>query len=282
MNNVLGSKPKVSFPRREDLSGIKAHCPLLWRITAVIIFFLWAIVFLFTLYVHLDTQNASGLGSDQLRNGMSMPVFAVSGGATLIVLAVLIVYPMSFFLWAGLCCFWGLALLWESGDILGIFLYGLGVIFAYKRDFFNTFLKAKIFLSIVLPLAAIGAQFLDGMYLPLITILRFSFLAMAAGAAVILLFMPDFSGFIKKLSENQQEPDAIEHSEEDASRLFLKLSDRDKSILNSILENQKYVNIAHAMNMSEPTLKRQLKRIFKLLEVSNREMFEEKYGEISF
>jgi DNA-binding CsgD family transcriptional regulator len=265
MNNVLKNKTDDPFPGREDLTGINLRYCHLWRAAAVIIFLFWAVVFFFTLFVHHVSDPGAGWGET---------VLAVSGIATLLVLAMLIVYPLSYLVWAGLCCFWGLALLWDSGDILGVLFYCLGAAFAYKRNFFRTFTRVKIILAIVLPLAAAGAQYHDGVYLPLVTLLRCVFLALAGGAG-ILLFTAEFPPFLDKKISGKQ-PDVKELAGESSNPLP-ELSGRDKTILKHVREGEKYASIAHDMNMSEPHLKRQVKRIYETLGVSGLRMFKERY-----
>jgi DNA-binding NarL/FixJ family response regulator len=90
-------------------------------------------------------------------------------------------------------------------------------------------------------------------------------------------------GFLNKIAGKQ--PNTAEIPADISAKtanLFLDMDEKDKAIIKCLQEGKKYKQIAFELKISETTLKRQLKSIYKTAEVSNRVMFLQKYGEDFF
>jgi hypothetical protein len=167
----------------------------LWRIMAIIVFSLWMTVFILHLHFYSDLPQAA---AHRPPGTMNFWIFVVLGIVTAFCLVVLLVYPKKFVIWGALSCFWGLRQLYDGGDLPGFIMYCLGVAFFYKLNFFKRFLLVKIIIAVILPLAAIGAQFRYEFFMPLITFFRCFFLYRYAGFSRCYLCQEYYTVFLTR------------------------------------------------------------------------------------
>jgi hypothetical protein len=53
---------------------------------------------------------------------ITLPVFMVFSGVTMLALLVLVMYPLRFYIYAGICAFWGLGYLIDGGGVYGFII----------------------------------------------------------------------------------------------------------------------------------------------------------------
>jgi DNA-binding CsgD family transcriptional regulator len=201
-------------------------------------------------------------------------------GVSIIGGAVLVFFPLQFYLYAGFCWFWGLIHIIEGGRTLGVLLYGLGIAFGYKKGFFKTWPRVKVIVILLVLLASLGSQVRYGMPYMMETVLQgLAFLII--GGLGVLLFMQDIR--IEPLAA--QPPTGIQppRAPFTVSDAELKLSaryfsPRDVQILQQILARDKYEAIAAEQGIGLSTLKKMVASLFSLLALQNKTQFLKQYA----
>lgn len=235
----------------------------LWRAAGAGIFLVW----LFTAVLNLEYLDPDQT-VHRIPSSMSLLGFEILSIGTLAGLLGAVVFPLCFWIYAVIACFWGLEHVIDGGDVCGLILYGIGLAFAYKQGLFTRFTKIKVIIAVLLVMGGIGSQYRYGTDHLLKTVLRCVFLALMGGVG-ILLFLPE----IQKMRAHEEEA-----SSEPPERSTILLSAEERAVAECMLKGDKYDRIAIDLNISVPTVKRRAKRLFERLQVTNREEFLDRYG----
>ncbi|GMO27990.1 MAG: hypothetical protein Ta2B_08570 [Termitinemataceae bacterium] len=204
-------------------------------------------------------------------------LFIIFAVCTVIVLTVLLIYPLQFYIYSVVFCFWGLAYILDGKDVSGLILYGLGLAFAYRQGFFRTLQNVKRLAAILIGLVSVGVQYRYGLPVLVNTIIQcvIVFISISLG---YMLFLPKLQSVHNNVWFYEREDEQQEINRGVPKLLPDDIEEQDKELLNPILQGNKYEYIASTMNMSVPTLKRKLKDLFLQLDVPNREIFLLRYG----
>ncbi|ULQ59910.1 LuxR C-terminal-related transcriptional regulator [Brucepastera parasyntrophica] len=233
---------------------------LAWRFAAVLSCCVWIIVLIIN-FAYFSTQKTGVWAKDLFNNIAAILLY----GSTVIASVVLIVIPLSFYIYAFFCCLHGIVHLVDRGSAPGVLMYLLGVAFAFKQGFFEKDKQIKITGLILILVAAILSQIRKG-FLPLITTTLQCLSVFMIGFLLVMIFLPDLQKIMKT-----KETSVLRLS----PTLF---TYRDAKILQDIIVGKKYEAIASEHNIAVSTLKNNLSSLYKKLGVSNRNAFLAKYS----
>jgi glucan phosphoethanolaminetransferase (alkaline phosphatase superfamily) len=238
---------------------------LIWRFIAIICILAWGMVLISD--ISLFKQ-----GVQIQEHKFFTPFFGiVASGITMLVLAVLVVFPLEFRPYAILCCIWGLFNLIDGGSTSGLLMYLLGLTFAFHAKFFKKYREVKSIFVAIFPIAAIISQSRFGADQIILSLLNFLAIILIFGLA-FLLFYPD----IRKLGKKNIL---------DSNVIFLpaeQFSERDLRFIKKVQEGEKYASIAREEDMGESTLKSKMKIIYNNLDVYDRVSFMSTYAGYKF
>ena len=195
---------------------------------------------------------------------ITLPVFMVFSGVTMLALLVLLLYPLQFYIYAGICAFWGLAYLIDGGGVYGCIMYLSGVYFARRQGFYTTGLTLKALGTALALIGAIGLQYRYGLSVMLTTVLD---CVMVSFMGVLWRFVIP-CGVPDRAAVPQAEP---VHRTSDL-RLWYR-SEQDREILERICAGEKYDLIAKTLGLSVRSVNRRAKGLFMELGVKNRADF---------
>jgi DNA-binding CsgD family transcriptional regulator len=188
-------------------------------------------------------------------------------GITILALTALIIFPLEFRPYAVLCCMWGLVNLIDGGSSSGLLMYILGIIFAFRVNFFKKYIEIKIIIAILFPVSAIISQSRFGAEHILSSILNF--------VAIILIFVISFFLFLPDIKRCRRK--MIENN----NIVYLPaehFSERDIRCLKKVQDGAKYETIAKDENIAISTLKNRMKIIYNGLDVSDKTTFMSTYA----
>jgi hypothetical protein len=237
-----------------------------WRLIAVSVCLVWIVVFLVNLA--FDSSLHQGLIPSPVWDG-----FVIS---TIIGAGFLIFFPLQFYIYAGFCCLWGLINIIDGGGLSGMLMYGLGLIFAYKKGFFRTVPVFKTVLAGLVLMAAPLFQILYGVAYFMGTVLEFLELCAVAGLTAAL-----FRQELRAKMKEQGSPlfgRSFSVTEKELRLDRKHFTGRDLLILQTILAGGKYEAIAVEQQMGLSTLKKRVASLFSLLEVPDKAQFLKRYG----
>ncbi|MDR2177566.1 MAG: hypothetical protein LBP20_05930 [Treponema sp.] len=251
---------------------ISNHARFSWRIIAAFVCLVWVIVLLVNLV--LDLFPSRGF----------IPLFLrhIFMGMTIVGTGILIFFPLQFYLYAGLCCFWGLINIIDGGGLSGLLMYALGLIFALRMGFFKTRPAFKLGIGGLVVIGALLSQIQYGMGHFTGNLLECLELFVIAGLAAAL-FHRELAAIVK----NPEAPGQAEFARAfSVTGTELRLdrdhfTARDFLILRKIFAGEKYESIASGQGMGLSTLKKRLVSLFSLLEVRDRVQFLGRYGSLA-
>ncbi len=234
---------------------------LIWRLVAVICMLAWGIIFVFDINLCLN-------GYEMLKGEIFTPfMITLFCGITILVLSVLIIYPLEFRPYAILCCTWGLMNIIDGGSTTGLFMYGLGIVFALKARFFKTHEKIKIIIVVLFPVCALISQVRFGIQETILSIIDFLSVALMGGM-VFLLFLPE----IRKQRKQSVVNTTIVYIPAE------QFTARDIRCLKRVQAGHKYESISKDENIGLSTLKNRMKLIYKSLDVYDKTSFMSAYS----
>lgn len=159
----------------------------------------------------------------------------------------------------------------NSNNIMGLFMYLLGISSFLIRGFFKKNRKLKYILSAILYLLLCTAKLRFGYYIfihYLIQTLGFSLVF-----AITLFFILEyFNQQVKKVDNQNTQQNILDLSQ------FPELTDRDKLWIHKVQSDAKYETIAKESNVSLGTMKNRMHQIFKIIDVPDRISFLSVYG----
>lgn len=239
-----------------------------WRIIAVFVCLVWIIVLLINHAFNLLTF------------GSRIPSLVWYGfiGMTIIGMGILIYLPLQFYIYAGLCCFWGLINIINGGGLSGLLMYGLGLLFAHKMGFFKTHPLSRTLIAALVVLAALLFQIRYGIDHFMGSLLECLELFVIAGL-IAALFHQKLAAAVKHQPEEAPPIRAFSVTDTELRLDRDHFTDRDLLVLQSILAGTKYDIIALEQRMGLSTLKKRLALLFSLLDVQDRLQFLERYEE---
>ncbi|WP_169310628.1 helix-turn-helix transcriptional regulator [Treponema brennaborense] len=176
---------------------------------------------------------------------------------------ILIFYPQNLYIYAFMCCLWGILSIMDKGRTNGYLMFLLGMTFAYNQGFFTYHKKIKA-------LAILGLLCTSNLAL-----LRFGTRVLAEslldGLFVIIFFTFMYFLFREKIElyfagENKK----IKLSEKE-------LTEEELDILKCVLNGQQYKNIGMNRNKSESSIKQIMIIIFQKLGIQNKKELLELY-----
>jgi glucan phosphoethanolaminetransferase (alkaline phosphatase superfamily) len=234
---------------------------LIWRFIAVICMLAWGIVLVYNIHIYIDEYV-------DLPDAVFSPFMGIIFcSITILVLAVIIVFPLKFGLYAILCSFWGLAHLIDRGSSSGTLMYMLGITFAFHSGFFKKYHVIKIIIAIVFPICALLSQIRFGVDQVTIVFLNLLAVVLIFGLS-LLLFLPD----IRKLRKNTVQNTNIIYLPSE------QFSERDIRCLKKVQDGEKYESIAKDEDIGLSTLKSKMKTIYKTLNVYDKTSFLSTYA----
>jgi hypothetical protein len=200
-------------------------------------------------------------------------------GITIVGTGVLIFFPLQFYLYAGLCCFWGLINIVDGGGLSGLLMYALGLGFAFKMGFFKTHTVFKFVTGGLVVTGALLSQLqygVDHFTGSLLECLELAVIGVLFGA----LFHRELAVLVKDREAPEQTPFVLPFSVTDTELRLDRdhFTERDLLILRDILAGTKYETIASGQGVGLSTLKKRLASLFSLLEVRDRVQFLARYG----
>ena len=234
---------------------------LIWRFVAVICILTWGVIFVSNVHIYLSGQIIPE--QDFISTKMNMVLSAV----TILVLGWLLIYPLQFKIYAILCSFWGLANIVEGGGVTGLLMYILGVVFAYKSNFFKNRAVVKIVIAAALVIGAVSSQARYGLTKVSTTVFNFMGIILIAGLS-FLLFFPEIRKYRKRNARinTTSNPDVIYLPPE-------QFTARDIRCIKRVQLGEKYESIAKDEKMGLSTLKYRMKIIFEQLDIFDRTTF---------
>lgn len=242
-----------------------------WRAAAGAVLGIWIVVTVINLF-RLDPLKLP----QPEQNIVILPVFMGLSMGTVFGLTVLVIFPLKFYIYTGIFCFWGLEHIVEGGDVCGLLMYVLGWCFACRQGYFKTYRSIKVLAAIVLGMAAVGLQYRYGLAVIIDTVLR-CFAVLMMGGIGALLVLPEIQKFRDYVNDRQgAESEPV--SADPQAALPSDMSEPDRVLLEHIQRGEKYESIAREMEISVPTVKRRTRRLFRDLGVSARTEFMERYG----
>jgi DNA-binding CsgD family transcriptional regulator len=184
---------------------------------------------------------------------------------SIILLALVLVFPQYLYFYAIDCCFQALVGIVTGGSIIGILLYLLGCMFAFRQGFFRTHRSLKIAVLFCVFIVAVLSQYRFGLILFMKTFLDLVVVIFVAGAALFL--------FSSQLNNLMLKPKT--------GTLALKAAEftvKDAEMLRRIIAGQKYETIAQDMGMADITFKKHIRTVFARLGVDDRLAFLARYS----
>jgi hypothetical protein len=236
-----------------------------WRIIAAFACLIWVIVLLANLIFDLFS----------FRSLISLPIWNIFVGMTIIGAGFLIFFPLQFYIYAGFCCFWGLVNIASGGGLSGVLMYALGLVFALRMGFFKTLPAFKVVMAGVVLMVALLFQFRYGINHVMGTLLECLELLTTA-VLIAMLFHQELATLVKKKKAPLLRVFSVTDTELKLNRD--RFTERDFLILWGIHTRTKYEAIASEQQMGLSTLKERLALLFGLLEVRDRAQFLEQYG----
>jgi hypothetical protein len=236
-----------------------------WRIIAVFIFLVWIIVLLVNFIFNISLNQ----------NIIPDPVWIGCMVSTIIGAGFLIVFPLQFYIYAGSCCFWGLINIIDGGGLSGMLMYGMGLIFAYRKGFFKTIPVFKVILGVLALIAALVFQIRYGVEYFIGTSLEFLELAVILGL-IAALFHQELAAKIKE-QNNPLFGRSFSATEKELQLSRKYFTGQDLLVLQNILLGKKYETIAVEQQIGLSTLKKRVASLFSLLEVADRGQFLKRY-----
>jgi hypothetical protein len=238
-----------------------------WRIIAVFICLVWVIVLLI---------NFVG-GLLPSRGLIPLAIRHVFIGMTIIGTGILIYVPLQFYIYAGLCCFWGLISIIDGSGLSGMLMYALGLIFALRMGFFKTRPVFKALMGGFVVMAALLFQIWYGIGHFMGSLLEFLELFIIAGLTGAL-FHRELSASMKNGEEKNLSIRAFSITDRELRLNRDHFTEGDFVILQMILSGIKYEAIAAKQHMGLSTLKKRVASLFNFLEVQDRVQFLKRYG----
>ncbi|MDR1399713.1 MAG: LuxR C-terminal-related transcriptional regulator [Treponema sp.] len=235
-----------------------------WRIIAIVAALAWMLVLVVDRYtISAYEKTAGGLIHPYLGLGLQ--------GVTVIVCVVLVIFPLQFSIYAVFCCLWGLIHLIEGGSFGGILMYGLGLLFALKGEFFHTHGRVKLCLAILVLAGAVLSQIHYGfehLYETLLDMVAIFLIALLGG----LLYGREIQAQVSGEDVNED----MAGSERQKSMLLLPRSmftQRDVKILQLVLAGNKYEGIASEQKISLSSVKKRVRVLYNHLNLPDRVSF---------
>lgn len=159
----------------------------------------------------------------------------------------------------------------NSNNIMGLFMYLLGISSFLIRGFFKKNMKLKFTLAIIIYFLLCTTKLRFGYYI-FINYLIQTF-GYSLVFAITLFFIFEYNNQQIKKTENQNTQQNIL----DLSQ-FPELTDRDKLWIHKVQSDAKYETIAKESNVSLGTMKNRMHQIFKIIDVPDRISFLSVYG----
>ncbi|MCL2602058.1 MAG: hypothetical protein FWD91_04510 [Treponema sp.] len=175
-----------------------------------------------------------------------------------------IAFPYRFWIHAAFCLLWGLVRIADGELTTPLLLHFFGYVFLFRMGFFKSHEVLKLSSGMLLLMGAIASQYRLATGVFGSRILHFSLIFLLLFFVTVIL-RPE----IHLIRKSRREP-----------VLRLKASrftEKDAEILRKILEGKKYEAIALEEGKSIPTFKRYVRRLFDMLQVSDRVSFISKY-----
>jgi len=219
----------------------------IWRIIA---FFSLLCFILVVVYIHF------------FGNGESLALPSI---LTIISLIFSIIFPMQFYIFGILACFWGLFIIFYSGSLFGFLVFLVGISFFYKAGFFSKHGALKLLCFGLVLFSVIVSLYRFGLYILLNSCLEFLGLLFFFGIFIVLY--EDKIHFFQSLKDK------------DSDFPLLAFSSQEIVIATFLCEGQKYGQIAEELAISESTVKRTVQKMYDKLEVKSRNDFIQKYQE---
>jgi hypothetical protein len=225
-----------------------------WRLAAVIICLTWITDFLVRVFI----LEIGPREHDLLPFPAFLYFYAIAG----ILFIVTMFFPCELYIHGGLCWLWGLLRVIDGGSMAAVAVHLLGYLFLFRRGVFRTHLPAKVIVASLIFIVAFVSQIRYGIKFLVersLQLFDFSLLVIVAS----LIFYPD--------RRNSSEP-LILHL--DTTRFTA----QDVAILQKVLSNEKYQNIASEYGMGTSTFKKRIGGLYAEIGVQDRMDFMSRYA----
>jgi DNA-binding CsgD family transcriptional regulator len=234
-----------------------------WRVIAIVAVLAWMLVLVYNLRIPFS-------GYEKTSGDLFHP-YVILGleGITVIGCVALVIVPLQFLIYAALCCLQGLFHVINGGSFGGILMYGLGLLFALKAGFFQTYKPAKLSFAILLLAGALLSQIRFGS-----EHLTETFLDTLAVCLIAMLGVLLYSREVQKQIAGRDA--GMVMSEEQKKILLLQqgiFSQRDIDILQLILEGKTYEYIAGEQKISLSLVKKRTRFLYDHLNLLDRVSF---------
>jgi DNA-binding CsgD family transcriptional regulator len=221
---------------------------LKWRLVAVCVALLWSLMFLL-MFVVFKNYTA------HLESVFPRPLLTAFLGLSVIASVILLIFPLQFYIYAFLCCMWGIIHFMVGENLLGFAQYFLGAIFCYYQGFFRRATRQKLAAFIAFLFVVLAWHLYRKQISWEEAVLKF--------LEVALLVCMMFSLFLSLFYKNTfRAGDNV---------LYLsvqKFSKQESALLRLILSGNKYQAIAAEQHISRSSVKMRAREIYKKLGVS--------------
>jgi len=189
---------------------------------------------------------------------------------SLFVFFFMIFFPQKIELFGGLSFLYTfLAVFFEPGNAISFMLFLLGITTLYLRGFMKKNGKRKIIITVVIYMLCLLTELRFGFDIFISSVLEKTGFFLTS--IMIYVFLEEYLKSVY-LSPHNKHLDLTQFD----------LTERDKEWIKLILNNEKYDYIAKLYNLNAGTVKNNCHRIYKILQVSDRQDFITKYAGFKF